>query len=92
MARDELPFSRDLGYLDRFLVSLRAHADALPEPRRGELLRLVSAERDRWDRIKSLLAGQDSEVAEASAGVPASSGLTVGSLIPDRQSAPRYTR
>lgn len=88
MAREELPFSRDLGYLDRFLVSLRAHADALPEPRRGELLGLVSAERDRWERIKSLLAGQDSESPEApqpSAGQLASSGLTVGSLIPDRQ-------
>lgn len=88
MAREELPFSRDLGYLDRFLVSLRGHADTLPEPRRSELLRLVSAERDSWDRITSLLAGQDSEPAEASdpsAGVPTSSGLTVGSLIPDRQ-------
>lgn len=88
MARDDLPFSRDLGYLDRFLVALRAHAEALPEPQRAEFLGLVSAEHDRWERIKSLLAGQGSEspvAPEASAGVPVSGGLTVGSLIPDRQ-------
>ncbi|HEY9857483.1 MAG TPA: hypothetical protein V6D05_17190 [Stenomitos sp.] len=86
MAQQDLPFSRDLGYLDKFLTSLRAHAESLGEPRRSELLRLVNAEVATWGRIRTLLAGQ----APADMATPAPAtpivprGLTVGSLMPGR--------
>jgi len=89
MAQQELPFSRDLGYLDKFLTSLRSHAEGLAEPQRSELMTLVSAEVAAWDRIKALLAGQ-APASESvgpgpvapTPGPSAPRGLTVGSLMP----------
>lgn len=92
---DQASFARDLGYLDKFLVSLKTHAGTLSEPQRSELLGLLDEEAQRWGRIKGILDGQAapaaaSAKAEASnspapvAGSvePASRGWTVGSLMP----------
>lgn len=87
MAQEDLPFARDLGYLDKFLKTLATHAESMPEPQRAELLRLVAAEAAHWDRIKALLSGN---AASAPAAAPVASaalvsaaprGLTVGSLM-----------
>lgn len=52
------PFARDLGYLAKFLESLRSHAATL-EPVAGQrLLSLLDEEAGRWDEIKRILAGQ----------------------------------
>lgn len=75
MAQSDLPFARDLGYLDKFLAALRGHAEGLPEPRRQELLRLLASEDGQWARIKALLGAEACDPPE----VPR--GLTVGSLI-----------
>jgi len=87
MAQQDLPFSRDLGYLDKFLTSLRAHAEGLAEPQRSELLKLVNAEVATWGRIRDLLAGEAPASASKPAPAPGMSaprGLTVGSLMPGR--------
>ncbi len=95
MAEQDLPFARDLGYLDKFLTGLGAHADSLSEPQRSELKRLVEAEVSQWARIKALLQGEAPAAQSHSAPGPAASdqkapdpapvsrrGLTVGSLMP----------
>lgn len=87
MAQQDLPFSRDLGYLDKFLAGLGAHAETLPEPQRSELRRLVAAEVDHWKVIKGLLSGEAPVARQAAPAPPADPapmaqrGLTVGSLL-----------
>lgn len=88
---EQASFARDLGYLDKFLVSLKTHAGTMSEPQRSELIDLVSEQVERWGRIKGILSGQaapveaagtkDAEPAPAQAG-SATRGWTVGSLMP----------
>ncbi|MBO9539540.1 hypothetical protein J7643_03005 [bacterium] len=90
----EASFARDLGYLDKFLTNLKTHAGSLAEPQRGELVKLLDEEVQRWDRIKALLSGvavAPQETASASAPAVktapaqaerAGKGWTVGSLMP----------
>lgn len=84
MAETDLPFARDLGYLDKFLAALRAHAGGRPEPERAELSQLLAEETERWERIKALLSGEGRRPVAAEPRAPARPGLTIGSLMPDR--------
>lgn len=52
------PFARDLGYLAKFLESLRAHAGTLDPARGQRLLALLDEEAERWEEIKRILAGE----------------------------------
>lgn len=84
-------FSRDFGYLDKFLVNIAAHAATLPEPQGSRLKQLMVEETARWAEVRRLLAGENPAAAPAPAAVPAPSpapeakpaspGLTVGSLL-----------
>ena len=82
-------FQRDFDYLMPFLDKVQAAGEALPPPARGELATLMAGERQRWQRIRELLAPRaDAPVAPKSAPVaqqasPRTAGpfeLTVGSL------------
>lgn len=78
-------FSRDLGYLARFLDKLAAHAGTLPGERGARLAQLIAEEGERWSEISALLGGEAS-VAAAPRGEPAPEegvrpSLTVGSLV-----------
>lgn len=50
-------FSRDLGYLDKFLHGLRAHAATLGEPAGSRLAALMDEQDRAWTEIKGILAG-----------------------------------
>lgn len=63
-------FSRDLGYLDKFLQGLRDYAATLGEPAASRLGTLLGEQDRAWAEIKSLLAGAP---VSASAPAPASS-------------------
>ena len=60
-------FDRDFGYLMPFLDKVQAAGEALPPGAREEIAALLSGERERWMRIRELLAG-----AGASAAAPPS--------------------
>jgi hypothetical protein len=83
-------FERDFGYLMPFIDRVQAAGEALPPGSREELASLVAGERDRWERIRGLLAARGTAPAPAqsrpsSPPPPAGSGFTVGSLrIPGR--------
>ena len=93
-------FDKDFGYLMPFLDKLAAAAGQLPDPAaRAELAKLMSEEKTRWARIRSLLAGaagqSSPEVAaaaspgpqppaEARPAGPEPFSFTVGSLRPKR--------
>ncbi|HEY9900367.1 MAG TPA: hypothetical protein V6D00_14425 [Pantanalinema sp.] len=90
---EQASFARDLGYLDKFLAGLKAHAQGLSEPQRAELLGLLEEEVARWGRIKGILGGGGGSpvAAPSTAGgtapapardLAAGSGWTVGSLMP----------
>jgi hypothetical protein len=49
-------FTRDLGYLDKFLASVRAHAGTLGGPAGSRLAQLMDEEQARWTEIRGLLA------------------------------------
>lgn len=52
------PFEKDFGYLMPFLDKIDAAARALSDPSaRTEAMQLVAGERQRWERLKALLAG-----------------------------------
>jgi hypothetical protein len=89
-------FSRDFGYLDKFLSNLANHAATLPEPQGSRLKQLMAEETARWAEVKRLLAGEaPSAPTTAPAVAPAAptpspapearaaapAGLTVGSLL-----------
>ncbi len=65
-------FSRDLGYLDKFLQGLRDHAATLGEPAASRLGTLLGEQDRAWAEIKSLLAAAP---VSASATAPASPAL-----------------
>lgn len=50
-------FSRDLGYLDKFLSGLRDHAATLGEPAGARLLALLDEQDRAWSEIRGILAG-----------------------------------
>ncbi len=50
-------FSRDLGYLDRFLQGLRDHAASLGEPAAARLGALLDEQDRAWTEIRGLLSG-----------------------------------
>jgi hypothetical protein len=66
-------FARDLGYLDKFLASLLAHADSLTPTEGARLRALVDEEVRRWAEIRALLdagvkgAGASTEARPAAA-------------------------
>lgn len=78
MAKD---FSRDLGYLDKFLQGLHAHAGTLGEPASSRLAALLDEQERVWGEIRGLLTGTP-EAAGAPTGDPGpgtSSAPTAGS-------------
>lgn len=88
------PFARDLGYLAKFLESLRTHASTLDPAEGQRLLSLLDEESGRWAEIKQILAGEatsnpgttaaaepaSAEPPQAGRPRPFSTGFTVGSL------------
>lgn len=52
------PFEKDFGYLMPFLDKIDGAAKALSDPTaRAEAIELVTGERERWSRLRELLAG-----------------------------------
>lgn len=87
-------FSRDLGYLDKFLKGLRAHAMTLAEPSRTRLSTLLDEQDQAWAEIKEHLAGVPATNVSTALGAPEPAAqdagrnaaippkrLTVGSLM-----------
>ena len=60
-------FSRDLGYLDKFLQGLRAHAATLGEPAGSRLAALLNEQDRAWTEIRGILAGNPGTSATAPA-------------------------
>jgi hypothetical protein len=87
-------FDKDFGYLVPFLDKVAASASTLSDPAaREELARLMVGEKQRWLRIRELLAGAAGKSADGKSTVPApepaasprpSSVFTVGSLRPGK--------
>jgi hypothetical protein len=50
-------FSRDLGYLDKFLQGLRDHAASLGDPAATRLSTLLDQQDRAWAEIRGLLSG-----------------------------------
>jgi hypothetical protein len=50
-------FARDLGYLDKFLSAVKAHAGTVGGPAGSRLAQLMDEEQSRWQEIRGLLAG-----------------------------------
>jgi hypothetical protein len=77
-------FDRDFGYLMPFLDKVRAAGEALPSGPREEIATLLAGERERWTRIRELLAGGSSSQATPQTRAPAPAagppGYTVGTL------------
>lgn len=75
-------FDKDFGYLMPFLDKIAASAATLPDTAaREEMIRLVAGEKQRWLRIRQLLAGAKGEpVASGSAASirPAGDGAKPG--------------
>ena len=68
-----MDFSRDFGYLDKFLVNVAQAAEALPPAQAARLKQLMAEETARWAEVKRLLAGEAPSAPVAStsaAGVP----------------------
>ena len=64
---DDAAIARDLGYLEKFFDKLEAHADE-QAPAAGERLReLMGQERQRWQEIRGLIAGEAPEAREEKA-------------------------
>ena len=60
-------FSRDLGYLDKFLQGLRAHAATLKAPAGSRLVALMDEQDRAWAEIRGILAGDPGAIASAPA-------------------------
>jgi hypothetical protein len=97
----ESAFDKDFGYLIPFLDKVAASAPTLRDPAaREELARLMAGEKERWARIRELLAGaaggsptparaasDNPPVArpgEPQTGATETDSFTVGSLRPRR--------
>ena len=65
-------FDRDFGYLLPFMDKVAAAAGTLPDPAaRAELQRLMAEEKQRWARVRQLLAGASGGRAASAAQAPA---------------------
>lgn len=64
-------FSRDLGYLDKFLMALRAHAETLGDAEASRLKALLDAQDRSWAEIRGLLGGEKAAAPASSASVEA---------------------
>ncbi len=98
MARDgdqKSSFDRDFGYLLPFMDRVEAAAADLTAPGAAdELRRLIAGEKEKWTRIRALLAGSAGSVAGGRGPAPKSAsaatteqapppfpvGFTIGSL------------
>jgi hypothetical protein len=69
-------FSRDLGYLDKFLQGLREHAATLGEPAAARLGALLDEQDRAWAEIKPLLSGS-----------PVTSSTATGTAAPAENAA-----
>jgi hypothetical protein len=59
-------FDKDFGYLMPFLDKIAASAATLPDTAaREEMIRLVAGEKQRWLRIRQLLAGAEGKPVDA---------------------------
>jgi hypothetical protein len=97
----ESAFDKDFGYLMPFLDKVSASSPSLQDPAaREELARLMAGEKERWARIRELLAGSaggsptpaqappanppDDRTGNTTAGATVARAFTVGSLRPRR--------
>lgn len=65
-------FERDFGYLVPFMDKVAAAASTLPDPAaRAELQRLMAEEKQRWARVRELLAGAQGVAQGRTAPAPA---------------------
>lgn len=85
-------FSRDLGYLDKFLQGLREHAATLGAPGGSRLLALLDEQDQAWGEIRGILAGGSGASSEsgkastsrnASTTDEASAAPAAGAAIPE---------
>ncbi|HXG67802.1 MAG TPA: hypothetical protein VNO70_22060 [Blastocatellia bacterium] len=87
----ESGFEKDFGYLMPFLDRVAAAAIGLADPAaRDELTRLMAGEKQRWSRIRQLLAGAAGNPAP-SAGRPATPAPAEQPAETPRMSGPRFT-
>ena len=78
-------FSRDLGYLDKFLQGLRAHAATLDASASSRLVTLLDEQDRAWSEIRGILAGgggasstaKPATVSEPAPAAPDSSAAAV---------------
>lgn len=64
-------FSRDLGYLDKFLSALRAQAVALGGTSGSRLATLMDEQERAWTEIRAILGGSPASASDASEGAAA---------------------
>ena len=90
-------FDKDFGYLMPFLEKVAATANSLADPSaREELTRLMAGEKQRWSRIRELLAG-DSNNPSPSTQTAATAHAANSEAAPppassnDARSAPAFT-
>jgi hypothetical protein len=81
-------FSRDLGYLDKFLQGLRDHAATLGEPAGSRLGELLDEQDRAWAEIKGLLAGSPVTTSSSTTVTPPASESTTESAAPPAAEAP----
>jgi len=74
-------FSRDLGYLDKFLLGLRAHAATLDASAGSRLVTLLDEQDRAWSEIRGILAG-------GSGASPGPAGAPEAEAAPAPESAP----
>lgn len=88
MAKESGGFDRDFGYLIPFLDRVSQAAARLSPESRAELERLMSGEKEKWQRIRDVLAG-----APGAAPTAVSRGPSPKPETPPRaQTAPELPR
>lgn len=94
-------FDKDFGYLMPFLDKIAEAATTLPDPAaREEMKRLVAGEKQRWTRIRQLLAGAESKPVDAggastnspAGGTGSSQHLNAAATAPQTTVGQRFTQ
>ena len=90
-------FEKDFGYLIPFLDKVTAASGSLADPAaRDELRRLLAGEKERWSRIRELLAGSSGGPSTSLQSHPLSSTLRSDAAEsqpapPEQQIGPAFT-
>ena len=82
-------FTRDFGYLEKFLVNMAKHAETLPPERGGRLKQIMAEESSRWEEVKRLLAGSaPTAPTMTNVASPASPAPAPASAVPPASALP----